>query len=196
MLHPLRPGSKNTSKNEREGNSFSAIPVVSLDIATMPDLFRGKAIFGMLCISLFLCLGSLSLLASAGSRHLPTGPTLAGALAADQELARAMRENDTAGIMRLLDKDWAVITGKGGVAEGPSTFPDGIRSGYLLRKTFEISEPRVRLYGDIALVTTKVKLSGIFAGKAFDVKERQTDVWRWKDGAWKCMLTHETMLSE
>ena len=124
------------------------------------------------------------------------GPTVENALAADQELAKAMRENDTAGIYRMLDKDWAVISTSGGLGEGPSVFPDGIRSGYLTRKTYELSEPRVRLYGNIALVTTKVKLSGTFAGKAFDVTERQTDVLRWADGHWKCLLTHETKLGE
>ena len=61
------------------------------------------------------------------------GPTVENALAADQELARAMRENDTAGIVRMLDKDWAVISTRGGIGEGPSIFPDGIRSGYLTR---------------------------------------------------------------
>jgi len=124
------------------------------------------------------------------------GPTVENALAADQELARAMRENDTVAILRMLDKDWAVINTKGGLGEGPSIFPAGVRSGYLTRKTYELSEPRVRLFGNIALVTTKVKTSGTFAGKPFDVKERQTDVLRWSEGRWKCVLTHETTLSE
>ena len=128
--------------------------------------------------------------------RLVVGPTVENALAADQELAKAIRENDTAGIYRMLDKDWAVISTRGGLGEGPSIFPDGIRSGYLTRNTYELSEPRVRLFGNMALVTTKVKTSGMFNGKPFDVKERQTDVLRWTNGAWKCVLTHETALTE
>ena len=58
----------------------------------------------------------------------------------------------------------------------------------------ELSEPRVRLFGDIALVTTKVKTSGMFQGKPFDIVERQTDVLRWENGGWKCVLTHETII--
>jgi ketosteroid isomerase-like protein len=127
--------------------------------------------------------------------RLVVGPTVDNALAADQELAKAMRENDTAGIFRMLDKDWAVINTKGGLGEGPSIFPDGIRSGHLTRTTYELSEPRVRLFGNIALVTTKVKTSGMFNGKPFEVRERQTDVLRWSDGRWKCILTHETALA-
>jgi ketosteroid isomerase-like protein len=152
----------------------------------------------ILVIAGFL-LAPAQMFGAAGNAKLsvgPTGPTVENALAADQELARALRDNDTAGILRMLDKDWAVISGRGGVAEGPSIFPDGVKSGYLTRKTMELSEPRVRLYGNIALVTTKVKTSGMFQGKPFDVKERQTDVLRWGDGGWKCILTHETMLTE
>jgi ketosteroid isomerase-like protein len=124
------------------------------------------------------------------------GPTVENALAADQELTRALRDNDTAGIIRMLDKDWAVITTRGGIGEGPGLFPAGIRSGYRTLKTMELSEPRVRLFGNTAVVTTKVKISGMFAGKPFDIQERQTDVLVWEDGGWKCILTHETKLTE
>jgi ketosteroid isomerase-like protein len=103
-----------------------------------------------------------------------------------------LRENDAEGIARCLSDDWEVISAKGGVAEGKSIFPEGIKQGYLTRKAYEFSEPRVRLYGNIALVTVKVHTAGTFVGKPFDVMERETDVWLWKDGSWKCVLTHET----
>jgi ketosteroid isomerase-like protein len=128
---------------------------------------------------------------ASGGAKSAAGPTAESAMAAEDELTRAMRDNDADGIARCLSDDWAVISAKGGVGEGKSIFPDGIKSGYLTRKTFETSEPRVRLYGNIALVTTKVKTSGMFGGKPFDVMERQTDVWLWRDGVWKCVLTHE-----
>ena len=123
-----------------------------------------------------------------------SGPTVENALGAEQEIARAMRDNDVPAIAHLLADDWAVIATSGGLGEGPSIFPEGIKSGNLVRKTFEISEPRVRLYGDVALITTKVKTSGTFRGKAFDVTERQTDVLLWQEGAWKSVLTHETKI--
>jgi ketosteroid isomerase-like protein len=135
------------------------------------------------------------MLAAGVQANPAVGPTVENALAADEALAKAIRDNDADGIERWLDKDWAVISGTGGVGEGPSIFPDGIRSGNLTRKTMELSEPRVRLFGDMALVTTKVKTSGLFQGKPFDVVERQTDVLRWENGGWKCVLTHETIIS-
>jgi len=125
---------------------------------------------------------------------IQSAPTVENALGAEQEIARAMRDNDVPAIAHLLADDWAVIATSGGMGEGPSIFPDGIRSGNLVRKTFEISEPRVRLYGNVALITTKVKTSGTLRGKAFDVTERQTDVLLWQEGAWKSVLTHETKI--
>jgi ketosteroid isomerase-like protein len=122
------------------------------------------------------------------------GPTAENALAAEQEIAQAMAKNDADGITRSLADDWVVIATSGAVAEGKSVFADGINSGFLTRKTFEILEPRVRLYGDVALVTTKVQTSGMLQAKPFDVTERQTDVLVWKDGGWKSVLTHETKI--
>jgi ketosteroid isomerase-like protein len=139
------------------------------------------------------CVASL-LVASASSGFAKARPTAESALAADEALAHAMQANDGDGITRWLDKDWAVIATTGGIGEGPQVFPSGIKSGYLIRKTFETSEPRVRVFGDTAVVTTKVRLSGVFNNKEFEVGERQTDVWVWRDGGWKCVLTHETKL--
>src|SRR5580692_9897071 len=79
------------------------------------------------------------------NEKLQTGPTVENALAADQELAKAYQNNDTLGIYRMLDKDWAVIPSFGAVLEGPGVFPSGIRTGYRTLRVMELSEPRVRL---------------------------------------------------
>src|SRR3984885_1978154 len=128
---------------------------------------------------------------AAGAAKPAAGPTAESVMAAEDELTRAMRDNDADGIALCLSDDWVVISARGGVGEGKSIFPDGIKTGHLKHTAYEVSEPRVRLYGDMALVTTKVHNAGLFNGKPFDVMERQTDVWLWKDGGWKCVLTHE-----
>jgi ketosteroid isomerase-like protein len=158
---------------------------------------RTRMLIGSIMSVLVLGLGLMASLliapAKVSGAEPEAGPTKENAMAAEDELTQAMRNNDADGIARLLSDDWAVISGKGGVGEGKSIFPEGIKQGYLTRKTFEVSEPRLRLYGNVALVTTKLKTSGMFGGKPFDVTERQTDVWLWKDGSWKCVLTHETI---
>jgi ketosteroid isomerase-like protein len=144
-----------------------------------------------------LALAPAKLFGQNNNAMLSTGPTAENALAADQELARALQNNDTAGIYRMLDKDWAVIPSFGAVLEGPDVFPSGIRSGYRTLTVMELSEPRVRVYADIATVTTKVRLSGQLGGKAYnDLTMRQTDVLRWEQGGWKCVLTQEAVVKE
>lgn len=128
---------------------------------------------------------------AAGAAKPAPGATAESAMAAEEELTRALRNNDADGIARCLSDDWAVISARGGVGQGKSIFPDGIKSGFLKHTAYEVSEPRVRLYGNVALVTTKLHNAGTFGGKPYDVLERQTDVWLWKDGGWKCVLTHE-----
>jgi ketosteroid isomerase-like protein len=140
---------------------------------------------------------SVTMFATAGHPMLSTGPTAENALAADQGLAKALQNNDTAGILGMLDKDWAVITTHGDIAEGPGVFPSGIRTGYRTLTKMELSEPRVRLFGNFAVVTTKVRLAGQLGGKTYnDIRERQTDVLRWEEGKWKCVLTQESNLAE
>jgi len=133
---------------------------------------------------------------AAGDAKRAGGPTAESVMAAEEEYIRAMRENDANGIARCLTDDWAVISAKGGLGEGKSIFPDGIKQGHLTRTAYEFSEPRVRLHGNVALVTVKVHTAGTFVGKPFDVMERETDVWLWEDGNWKCALTHETELEK
>ena len=55
-------------------------------------------------------------------------------------------------------------------------------------------ERRARAVKNAAVVTTRVHLAGIFNGKPFDVMERVSDVFIWKDGTWKAILTYETFI--
>jgi ketosteroid isomerase-like protein len=136
----------------------------------------------------------LVLVSAGAGEEKPAGPTAENAIAAEEALARAFRNNDADALSNLFDSSWAVITANGDVAEGPETFPSGIKSGFRTLKTFDMSEARVRLYGNVAVITIKLDLAGVFGGKPFEVLERETDTWVWKDGGWKCVLTHESFV--
>jgi ketosteroid isomerase-like protein len=136
----------------------------------------------------------LVLVSAGAGEEKPARPTAENAMAAEEALARAFRNNDADALSNLFDSSWAVITANGDVAEGPETFPSGIKSGFRTLKTFDMSEARVRLYGNVAVITIKLDLAGVFGGKPFEVLERETDTWVWKDGGWKCVLTHESFV--
>jgi ketosteroid isomerase-like protein len=124
-------------------------------------------------------------------------PTRKTALQAEKELAKAMRDNNGDGFCRLLDADWAVVNGNGGledeVGKGKSVCA-AIKAGKFIRTSYEpeLTNARVRVYGNIATITFKLSLSGVLDHKDWSAKEVETDVLRWQDGAWKCVLTHET----
>ena len=50
----------------------------------------------------------------------------------------------------------------------------------------------MRVYGNSATVTFNLSLAGSLNHKVFSGNEVQTDVLKWEDGGWKCVLSHET----
>ena len=128
--------------------------------------------YSMMVVVLIVPVLVLVLMPATAGEEKPAEPTTENAMAAEEALARAFRNNDADAISNLLDSSWAVITANGDVGEGRSIFPEGIKSGYRTLKTFDMSEPRVRLYGNVALITIKLDLAGVFGGKPFEVLER------------------------
>lgn len=134
--------------------------------------------------------------AAAGATH--DGPTVENALAAEKALGLAMRTNDADGLCRLLDPDWAIVSGIGGFDDGAGEREDlcaAIKAGTFMRTSYEmdLQHARVRVYGDIATVTFGLSASGPMKNHGhFAVKEVQTDVLKWENGGWKAVLTHET----
>jgi ketosteroid isomerase-like protein len=125
------------------------------------------------------------------------GPTKQNALETEKELGQAMRTNDADGFCLLLDPDWAIVNGIGGLGDGAGVKDSicaAIKAGTFTRKTYnmDLANARVRVYGNVATVTFKLSLSGALNHKDFSVREVQTDVLKWEDGGWKCVLTHET----
>jgi ketosteroid isomerase-like protein len=148
-------------------------------------------------MTVYLLAAPLGALADSGSPQPAAGPTVESAIAAEQEYVRALRENDADAVERMLADDWQVVSTDGGWGQGiRAGFINSIRSGQFIRKTMEISDIKVRLFGNVAVVTERVSTSGTFGAKkqSFDIREIQTDVLVWSGGGWKSVLTHETKI--
>ncbi len=152
---------------------------------------RALSLIGLLLIPSAVMFGAHAAKASAGETR--GRPTKENALAAEKDLAQALRSNDADGFCRLLDPDWVVVDGNGGLNHRASVCA-AIRAGTFARKTYEpdLANARVRVYGNVATMTFHLSLSGPFKHKTFSGQEVETDVLRWEDGGWKCVLTHET----
>lgn len=139
------------------------------------------------------------LIAAVSSAKPAAGPTRESALEAEKELGEAMRTNDPDALCRLLDLDWTVVTGYGDTGDTRDGVCAAVKAGNFTRSMYDmdLANARVRVYGNVATVTFGLSVAGPAAQyaskhKAWSTKEVQTDVLKWEDGGWKCVLTHET----
>ena len=107
------------------------------------------------------------------------------------EWAEAMIENDADRIGSFMADDWVIVSERG-VSE-KEHFLSFVRSGRLTHSRFEMtSEPRVRIYGDTAVMTYRLVNTAHFDGQKFDADEWTTEVLVKRGGKWLCVLSHIT----
>jgi ketosteroid isomerase-like protein len=113
----------------------------------------------------------------------------------ETEMAREMVNSDAEAIGRFLADDWVIVIGEGGVIER-SHFLNAIESGSLTHELMELSDWRVRVYGESAVATSKVESKGLYNGEPFGTYELSTSVYVKQEGRWRCVLTQLTALHE
>ena len=148
-------------------------------------------------LSLMLCASLAALADDAESARAPAKgqPSADGTLAAEKALAQALLANDDAAIGNFMAPEWVVVSARGRIADRES-FLAVIPAGGFSRTSVELGESRVRLYGNVAVVTVRLATAGQFQGKIFDIHERETDVFQWRDGRWQAVLSHETRIPD
>lgn len=117
------------------------------------------------------------------------GGAVRDVLEAARQGAAAIAANDVEGISRFLAEDWVIVS-----ADGPSPrdrFLGLVASGALRHSAMEIvTEPLVRVLGDVALVTARITNTAHYGGQRFDADEWTTDVLVRTEGGWRCVLSH------
>ena len=101
----------------------------------------------------------------------------------------AMISNDVARIADCISDDWVLVTPEVGPVSREGML-SAIASGVLSHETMTKSISRVKVYGDMAVVTGRGQNTGTFRGEAIEADEWITDIYRKVDGEWKCVLTH------
>ncbi|MEV8433001.1 nuclear transport factor 2 family protein [Streptomyces sp. HUAS 31] len=105
--------------------------------------------------------------------------------------AAAMVSNDPARIADFMDDDWVIVSESG--ISTRARFLSYVESGDLTHSAFRIvGEPRVRVYGESAVVTARVTNTAHYKGERFDADEWTTDVFVRRDDRWLCVLSHIT----
>jgi len=104
---------------------------------------------------------------------------------------QAMVSNDIKRIAACVSDDWVLVTPDVGVVTR-SNILQAIESGVLSHDSMTKAVTRVKVYGDVAVVTGRGQNTGRFKGQPIAADEWITDVYRRVDGRWLCILTHLT----
>ena len=132
---------------------------------------------------------------AAGGGRLPSGPVDDDARRELEVLGRGWAEaivsNDAERIAGYMADEWVMVSETG--VSPRHEFLAVVASGALTHSAMDIvSEPRVRVHGDTALVTARVTNTAHFGGRRFDADEWTTDVFVRRDGRWRCVLSQIT----
>ena len=113
----------------------------------------------------------------------------------EKDFQQAIVENSAEAIERFIADGWIIVDAEGRIIE-KDKFLAVVRSGALTHDTMKLDEPRVRIYGETAVVTGCATSAGKFMGAEFKTLERATDVFVRINGQWRCALTQLTRVAE
>jgi ketosteroid isomerase-like protein len=111
--------------------------------------------------------------------------------AIEDDFNDAVLSNEVDRVRKYVTDDWILVDGHGGIVPGERFFA-AIEQGLLSHSTMSNRVLRVRVYGDIAVVTGRGQSTGMWRGEVLEADEWITDVYQRVNGGWLCVLTHST----
>ena len=128
-------------------------------------------------------------------------PCLSIAQSVEQELKKLEMQWDEAGVKkdvavydRLLADDF-MLTGPNGNLVTKAQFTAELKSGEDIVFSSTLSDMKVRVYGDTAVVTYVEKAKETFKGQDVSGTSRWTDTWVKHGGSWQCVAAHGSRIA-
>jgi ketosteroid isomerase-like protein len=131
---------------------------------------------------------------------LPSGPKEGEVVASERAWSEAFLRHDLEALSRLLADDFVGVDGRGVVSDKAGELeearpPKPGASGAVLVGE-RLSDVRVRLYGDTAILTAVNTARFSSAEGESTVRYRRTTVWVRRDGRWQCVSFHGSRILE
>ncbi|MBI1754200.1 MAG: nuclear transport factor 2 family protein [Acidobacteria bacterium] len=121
-----------------------------------------------------------------------THPLEAQILDLEERLCRAMLTSDVRALDELISPD-LIFTSHLGQVVGKVEDLELHRSGLLRFQTLRPAEQRIHLEADLAVVSVRMKVSGVFGTSPFAEDLRFTRIWRQSaPGAWQIVAGHSS----
>jgi ketosteroid isomerase-like protein len=111
--------------------------------------------------------------------------------AAEEAFNRAVISNDVAEISECISEDWVLVTPEAGPVPR-ERFLQAVEQGILSHDSMSKDIGRIRVYGNVAVVTGRGRNTGMFKGTPISANEWVTDIYVKTDDRWICVLTHLT----
>ena len=109
----------------------------------------------------------------------------------EDQFNNAIISNNIDEIKKCITEDWVIVDAQGGIIPQERFF-QVLEKGQLSHDTMVKNVLRVKVYGDVALVTGRGQNSGSWQGLPMEADEWITDVYKKENGRWLCVLTHLT----
>lgn len=109
--------------------------------------------------------------------------------------AAAIVANDADAIGAFMADEWTMVSDRG--ISTKEHFLSFVRSGALTHSSFDlVGEPRISLYGDVAIVACRATNTAQFDGQQYDADEWTTDVLVKREGRWLGVHSHITNVNK
>ena len=106
---------------------------------------------------------------------------------------KAIVRKDRAAVAANMADDFRSIDGAGTV-ETKSAFVDGLMDAKLTINPYTVEDFDVRLFGDVALLSGRTRMTGTFDGKPFTSHYRYIDIYAKRNGRWQIVSVQITRL--
>ena len=138
------------------------------------------------CTRIVFALATCALAACGSAPPHSTDATAVMALLSSQASRwdRAIVAKDRAAIEANMADDFRQIDGAGNV-ETKASFVDGLVAPELTIHPYTVEDFEIRLYGDVALLSGRTRMTGTYEGKPFSSHYRYIDIYVRRDGEWK-----------
>jgi ketosteroid isomerase-like protein len=113
--------------------------------------------------------------------------------ALEREWANAVVKQDVESINRIQADEFEFVAPSGQIWT-KSRALEFIKSGQLQIDSFEMTDFRVRVYGDTAIVNYRVVWNGKSGDNDISGPQRVTDVFVQREGHWRCVSSHATRI--
>jgi uncharacterized protein (TIGR02246 family) len=113
----------------------------------------------------------------------------------EEKLRQAMLDSDVEALDTLIADD-LVFTMHTGLVINKQDDLEAHRTGLQKFTKIELDDQQVRRYGDCAVVTVKVGLTGKFDGQPYSDTYRFTRIWIKRDNRWQIAAGHVSQVSD